>query len=172
MYQYLFFLNNEKITVIEYDREREKKFKYLSNKGEKTFFITDEFWEWWSNAVSYVEGQSVDFCFIYDKVYDISNDEFVRRLPKVQESCWTRLAIKNFLTTMLGYDDIILRDSCGHELHVRKSEYRHLDSSQKMFYTNMEYTQEDMSIAEKRIKEGEISPLAEYWRELLLSENE
>lgn len=67
VFQYLFFLYQDTVTVIAYDKYGEKKFSYITAQGEKKFPVTDDFWSWWKGQTSYISGELIDFCFIYDR---------------------------------------------------------------------------------------------------------
>ena len=66
VYRYLFFLYNGEVTVINFEKHGQKKFCYEKREGEKCFPISDDFWDWWKRAAAYINGEPVDFCFLFD----------------------------------------------------------------------------------------------------------
>ena len=58
--------------------------EFIKKDGEVDFPVTVDFWDWWKRAISYVEGKDeADFCFIYDKDYDLLHDEFLENVNQV-----------------------------------------------------------------------------------------
>lgn len=169
VYQHLFFLNKDMVTVAEYNNS-EKEFSYIRNKGEEEFPVTEDFWQWWKEAVSYISGEITDFCFIYDKEYNILSDGFIKNTQASGESCWTESRVIQFLTKIPEYGNIILTDCNGKTF---PSENKAITGkNNETFYTNIEYKGRDR-INTVPVKEGNgnISPLAEYYRGIMVSEN-
>lgn len=173
VYQYLFFLYKNTIMVIEYDSQRTEKFFYIKNQGEKMFPVTANFWDWWKSAVCYLSSELTDFCFIYDKEYDIIFDDFVKNTEKPKKSCWTENTVKTFLSTMLEYTHIVLIDCKENKIKIDKSNVEFCDNTPKTFYTNMEYngnkSNSDITTDEE---DNKVSVLARYFRALLASEQQ
>ena len=68
---YIFLLDNGKIMIFH---AVEDDFEIIPNLGEECFPIDENFWDWWKETVSYIDGEETDLCFIYDKHYDIIED--------------------------------------------------------------------------------------------------
>lgn len=167
VYQYLFFMDNGFITVITYNKNNSTKFSCVTREGEKTFPVTEDFWEWWKDAVCYIEGGAMDFCFIYDIEYSILSASFIKDAIKPAKSFWTYNRIMGFLKAMPEYAYINLTDCKGKIFPLP-------GSPSKAFYTNIEYkykNKNNINIMPVNEDSNNISPLAEYYRELMVSEN-
>lgn len=171
VYKYLFFLDNGRITVITYNKNNSKKFSCVTKEGEKEFPITEDFWEWWKDAVCYIEGGVMDFCFIYDIEYSILSAGFIKNAIKPAKSFWTHNIIEEFLKAMPEYAYINLT-GCNGKLFPLGNINILTSNTAKMFYTNIEYKGMNNVKAVTGKKENSIvSPLAEYYREILVSES-
>ena len=91
----LICLENNKASVI---RLKEDKLEFVKKDGEVDFPITVDFWEWWKNVVSYINGDSVDICFVYDKQYDLllENDITKNNIINSNNSNWEIEYIKQY----------------------------------------------------------------------------
>lgn len=170
IYHHLFFLDKDMVAVIEYGRQSEKKFSYITKQGEKKFLFTEDFWKWWKDAMCYIPGELADFCFIYDKEYEMFSRGFVKNMEKSVESCWTETIVRDFLSEMLEYTHITLIGCNGNKITVDKANNEFLDNSPKIFYTDKEYKVSNNNVPVK--EDNRISPLAGYYRELLISERQ
>ena len=70
-------LENDRASVI---RLKSDKLEFVKKDGEIDFGISIDFWDWWKKVVSYVEGDEVDICFIFDKNYLIYSDFINRKI--------------------------------------------------------------------------------------------
>lgn len=60
----LIFIKNEEIAVFRLIGEQ---IVPLKKDGNIFFKIEEDFWEWWKDTIDYVDGDILDFCFIWDK---------------------------------------------------------------------------------------------------------
>ena len=74
------------------------KLEFVRKDGEIDFPITIDFWEWWKKVVSYIDGDPVDICFVYDKNYDLlqENDIIKNNIINSEESSWKVEHIKSY----------------------------------------------------------------------------
>lgn len=171
MFNYLFFINEEKISVFHYDSKNKKNpFKAEKNKGETEFSIKEEnFWNWWKETVSYTEGDTIDFCFIYDCQNEIINHDFIYNYnnSNKNKTIWTIEKLNTFfkrVEIMKKYSSISIITDNGICIELGK----HLDFSHKQFYTNICYEPE--KIEQQQCYEKEISVMAQYYREKLIQD--
>lgn len=171
MIKNMIFLEKNKASVI---RHRGDKLEFIKKDGEVDFPITIDFWEWWKRAVSYVDGDKVDLCLIYDKEYDLLKDPFWENVEKVskEESIWNEEYIKSFFWE--------LKPICFNVCLVGPNEEEFFLEDykkaiqQKRYYTNIAL---DMKKSGAKGKEDEtsdpvsdISPIAKYFVDLIHSE--
>lgn len=164
-YQYLLFFDKDQVMVIEHEERNGKKLHYITNQGEKQFPLNSDFWTWWKAAVSYIDGEFVDFCFLYDKEYSMVKHS----LPAVQKSCWDRELVEVFFSEMTEYSHISIMAEDGTEMLIDKKNVLFSDNTPSVFYTNIPLK------GDKKVKEiadeKEINPFARYCRELLEETN-
>jgi len=88
-------LENNKVSVI---RSKANKLEFVKKDGEVDFPVTVDFWDWWKRAVSYIDGDSVDICFVYDKDYDLLHDNGIiaKNILNSEESSWKVEHIKSY----------------------------------------------------------------------------
>lgn len=91
----LICLENNKASVIRFKSD---KLEFIKKDGEIDFPITIDFWEWWKRVVSYIDGDSVDICFVYDKNYDLLQENDVTRnnIINSEDSSWKVEHIKSY----------------------------------------------------------------------------
>lgn len=91
----LICLENDKASVIRFMSD---KLEFIRKDGEIDFPITIDFWEWWKKVVSYIAGNPVDICFVYDKNYDLlqENDIIENNIINSKESKWKVEHIKSY----------------------------------------------------------------------------
>lgn len=91
----LICLENDKASVIRFKSD---KLEFIRKDGEIDFPITIDFWEWWKRVVSYVDGDPVDICFVYDKNYDLllENDVTKNNIINSDDSSWKIEHIKSY----------------------------------------------------------------------------
>lgn len=160
IYQYLLFLDNNQVTVVYKERKNGRKLQYITNQGEKKFPLEADFWEWWKSAVSYIDGEAVDFCFLYDKNYPIINHAF----QEASESCWNMEIVEDFLREMTEYTTLLLISEDGTEIPLNLDCPMFSDSVPSVFYTNIPLKRKE-NLPKIPEKSG-ISLLARYCREL------
>lgn len=92
----LICLENNRASVIRFMAD---KLEFVKKDGEIDFPITLDFWEWWEKVVSYIDGDSVDICFVYDKNYDLlkeNNNIIKNNVINSEESRWKVEHIKSY----------------------------------------------------------------------------
>ena len=88
-------IENNRASVIRY---KAGKLEFVKKDGEVDFPITIDFWEWWKRAVSYIDGEMVDICFVYDKSYDLLQDNEIveKNILNSETSSWKIEHIKSY----------------------------------------------------------------------------
>lgn len=183
VHKYLFVINKGKITVLNYD-EYTGKLNYETNKGEKTFLIEEDFWNWWVRATSFtVQQDKVDFCFIYDMLHPIMNHEF----EVVPESSWEYSQLEGCFEELEDYYKIILKGPDDQwQTEIINSDNTSTNGKEGVFYTTLqtppssitkieeveEIVLEEEIALEEEIEDMEISPLARLFIEKLQKEKE
>ena len=144
---YIFLLDNEKIMICHAVKD---DFEIIPKLGEERFPIDEEFWDWWKEAVSYIDGEKTDFCFIYDKHYDIIENAPESETENSKESYWHIEKIAKFLkrSTKSGSIRLITADKNEIPLKLWADE-----GSAKVFYTNMTFAQNKPVFAEEKDEE-------------------
>ena len=91
----LICLENDRASVI---RLKDDELNFVKKDGETDFPITIDFWEWWKRVVSYIDGDDVDICFIYDKKYDLlsENNILKKNIVNTNDSKWKVEHIKYY----------------------------------------------------------------------------
>ena len=91
----LICLENDRASVIRFKSD---KLEFVRKDGEIDFPITIDFWDWWKKVVSYIEGEPVDICFVYDKNYDLlqENEVIKNNIINSEESSWKVEHIKSY----------------------------------------------------------------------------
>lgn len=109
IYKYLFFIEDKKIIVLDYDSK-----ELLSNKGEVKFKYDSNFWSWWIDAAAYnIQTGQVDFCIIYDEKDDIIlNNEF----NISENTVWKKETIKKFFLDYIDNSNIDININDGEEI--------------------------------------------------------
>lgn len=160
IHKYLFFIEENQVMVYCYN-EKKGEFKYEKNEGEERFPLSKDFWAWWKEAASFNRNNdSVDFCFICDKICDYINHDF----NKADKSIWEKSVIQKFFMTQIKYSHIRLKNE--EQIIIKsydKENTMFSDNSIRIFYTNL-YKESEKS------SEG-ISPLCEYFRNKIENEN-
>lgn len=165
VYQYLFFLYNGEVTVIGYEKHGQKRFRYEKREGETHFPISDDFWDWWRKAAAYINGEPVDFCFLFDnREYSILSHDFLQ----AENTCWTRKAVEDFFTGMQDFSHISLISENGREVRIDKADQMFADNTVTVFYTNIPLESSKKKMASES---GDMTPFARYFRELLEEQN-
>lgn len=60
-------MREDKVSVV--CRRADKALEYEKRRGETSFLLEDDFWEWWKHAISFTEEDWLDSCFLYDREY-------------------------------------------------------------------------------------------------------
>ena len=154
---------------------------FIKKDGEVDFPVTVDFWDWWKKAVSYIETRDeADFCFIYDKDYDLLHDEFLENINQVsdKDSIWDINYVKNFFWELKPiYFSVCLIDQNGEEYYLNGKKSSNI--AQKRFYTNLVFSVKESANANGNseseddivpIDEGNISDVAKYFVDLLRKE--
>lgn len=165
VYRYLFFLYNGEVTVINFEKHGQKKFCYEKREGEKCFPISDDFWDWWKRAAAYINGEPVDFCFLFDnREYSVLSHDFVQ----AESTCWTRKVVEDFFTGMQDFSHTSLVSEDGGELRIENTGQMFADNSVTVFYTNISLESSPRTVVSES---GDMTPFARYFRELLEEQN-
>ncbi len=173
----IIYIENGKVSVIRYKND---KLEFIKRDGEKEFIISDEFWCWWKNAVSYLKENKLDICFIYDNNNDIISNEFYNSADKVdgKNTMWNIDYIRQFFAKVKeDYRDVCLIDINENKVYLKETtEKKH----PHVYYTNLELDNftneveqeiEDETVKEQElIKDEEIGTVAKYFLELMKEE--
>lgn len=134
-HRYLFFLEKGKAIVARYEKDIDEMLQCVSNKGEKSFIISDDFWIWWEQVTSYTKEEQVDLCFIYDQDYEILHKDF----NQVRYSEWNESLIETFFAQMTNYSNIKLISEKSGELRIENHKRNYTDESEMLFKTNLSF---------------------------------
>lgn len=135
--KYLFFLENDYVTVSKYNSSKVNKFEAIKNLGEEQFKLEADFLLWWKNSIDYSEEDFVDICIISDKAYDNFNENMISNMKKNIPSEWTIERVKKYLEDKLEYQYICLVLNNGEKIRVNTSSKIFGDNTEKIFYTNI-----------------------------------
>ena len=161
VYRYLLFFDREQVMVINYEERDGKKLHYITNQGERQFPFDNDFWAWWKAAVSYIDGEVVDFCFLYDKEYSILNHPF----PAALESCWNQEILEDFFMEMTEYSHLSVRTKDNSEIVINNRNLLISNNIPMVFYTNIPLKTRENT--KKTLSKEVITPFARYCREQL-----
>ncbi|RTJ79961.1 hypothetical protein C3H43_01880 [Campylobacter jejuni] len=64
----LFFIIANKITLCKFYNN---ELSILQKEGENSFEIKHDFWNWWEDKEEYMQGDKLDFAFVWDKENEI-----------------------------------------------------------------------------------------------------
>ena len=172
----LICLENNRVSVIRY---KANKLEFVKKDGEIDFPITMDFWEWWKRAVSYIEGEEVDICFIYDKNYDLlQNDEIIKKnVLNSDESIWKIDIIKNYFWKLRPkYFNLVIVSPNEQEFVLGRD---NADAARR-FYTNLDFktytpkkvSNENMASLNQNepINEDEMTEFAKYFVDMVRRE--
>ncbi len=172
VHEHLFFVKDNQVTVYRFWKDKEK-FEHLRRDGSITYPITEDFWEWWKEAVDYSEdsekeedSDQVDFCFIYDKENILISDSFLENVvKKKEESLWNRKVIRAF------FEEIV--ESTHVELHYANDKVECFDkkiilfapdgNQKKIYYTNLMTEMESSKEAKEKTEDKEEVSLFTYY---------
>ncbi len=132
---YLFFAEKDELTIlsIKFKGDQEFQMEFLKYLGEKTFPLPMNFWDWWKKAVSYTLDDCVDFCFVCDKEYEFTKDEFLSKVEKPEETNWDLDILKSFFHEYTSYQKIGLQGEDGDEIELCLPEKSSADKKGKFF---------------------------------------
>ncbi len=147
VYRYLILFEKGQVTVADYERKQGKGMAYITREGEKTFPVTDDFWSWWKDAVSYIAGEPVDLCILYDKDPGILE----HHMETVKVSAWNRENVEEYIMAMTDYSLIGVVTADGRELMFKKRDQMFSDHTVAGFCTNLSL---DMREEERGEKNG------------------
>lgn len=144
----LICLENDKASVI---RLKADKMEFVKKDGEIEFPITIDFWDWWKRVVSYIDGDPVDICFVYDKQYDLlsENDINKNNIINTEGSCWKVEHIKSYFWELKPtYINIVIVGAEQQEyvLGGEKS------AASRRFYTNLDFNDLDVKAKEPAVQ--------------------
>lgn len=162
-YQYLMLFENNMAEVFYLDSVSDKKphFERLGREGEKEGFpIEEDFWEWWKDTVSYLKNEPVDFCFLYDREYEVLKTDF----DMIEDSVWDISMIEDFFKNERNYLCVKLIDRSGNEnIYGEKAAGASVDTPEITFYSNIRFDRQKIHNS-MQVKS---SLFARYFRELL-----
>lgn len=165
-------------------RLKNGRLEFLKKDGEWEFPITLDFWDWWKKAISYIDGDSVDICYIYDKDYDFLHEEFVENnnALNTEGSSWNLEYIKSYFWKLKPtYFSISIIGLSEQEYNLggdgSTSKYR------KRFYTNLNFKATEVAnikvgaeeklnaeVVSKPIDENDFSPVAKFFVDMIRRE--
>jgi hypothetical protein len=175
MIKNLICIENSIISVI---RLKSDKLEFLKKDGEVEFPITIDFWDWWKKAISYIEGDSVDMCFVYDKDYDILREDFITQnnILNTEESSWNIKWINSYFWQLKPtYVNVSIIGSENQEFVLGGGT---ASKSGKRFYTNLNFSAESKSQKKatdgnegvETIDEDDYSPVAKFFIDMIRRE--
>lgn len=108
----LFLIENNCMTVFNNNNDDMQDLEVLTDCGEKTFPVKEDFWSWWKSAASFNEKEDlVDFTFLYD----CYNPLIAHSLPENESSCWSFAKIADFIKYKVEYTDLDLVVNSGRD---------------------------------------------------------
>ena len=131
----LICLEKDQASVIRF---RSDKLEFIKKDGEIDFPITIDFWDWWKKVVSYVDGDEVDLCFVYDKNYDLlQNDEILtNNVINSEKSSWKIEHIKSYFWELKPtYVNLLIVGPEQQECPLGQKN----DVTSKRFQTNLDF---------------------------------
>lgn len=174
----LICIENNRASVI---RLKSDKLEFVKKDGEIDFPVTIDFWDWWKRVASYVNGDAVDICFIYDKPYDLLqvNDITKNNIINSDESSWKFEHIKSYFWELKPiYFNLQIVGLEQQECVISGNK----GPACRSFYTNLNFNEQDIkhiSSAKKedgdkssQITEDEYSKFAQYFVDLIRRERE
>jgi len=176
----LICLENDRASVI---RLRSDKLEFVKKDGEIDFPITIDFWEWWKRVVSYIDGEPVDICFVYDKNYDLlqANSIAENNVINTEESSWKVEYIKSYFWQLKPtYINLVIVGAEQQEYALGGDK----GAISRRFYTNLNFEVSDESNEVEEnienestetdsippIDEGECSDFAKFFIDLIRRE--
>lgn len=174
----LICLENDKASVIRFVSD---KMEFIRKDGEVDFPITTDFWDWWKKVVSYIDGDPVDICFVYDKNYDLlqGNDIPKNNIINSEESAWKVEHIKSYFWELKPtYINLVIVGSEGQEYPLNKN----TDATSRRFQTNLnfivpktKFNTTEMDIEKEsisQIEDDDYTDFARYFVDLIRRERE
>lgn len=160
-YRYLMLFEKGQVTVAGYERRGKKTIPYITRAGEKTFPVTEDFWQWWQEAVSYIPGEPVDLCLLYDRDCRLPEHDF----PAAEESCWNTENIQEYMTEMTDYSRLEVVTADGKTYVIRNRRQIFPRQAEAVFSTNLSLDTGSDSPAGGDTEE--MTVFARYFREQL-----
>ena len=172
----LICFENDKASVI---RLKSDNLEFIKKDGEIEFPITIDFWEWWKRVVSYIEGDYIDICFVYDKNYDLLQENEITRnnIINFENSSWKLEHIKSYFWELKPtYINIVIVGSEEQEYALNGGK----GVISRRFYTNLNFnvlnTKKNSSKTDgeeantSQIAEDEYTEFAKYFVDLIRRE--
>lgn len=107
----LFYIREKKINVYEY---KNGKFESIQDCGEDEIEYSGNFMNWFKGAIAYLkEMQELDYLVITDNSVDLDFSDF----DIVNESFWNKEKIREFNTSKLSNQGLILRNVVNREYY-------------------------------------------------------
>lgn len=177
----LICLEDDIVSVIRF---RSEELEFVKKDGETEFPVTDDFWTWWKGVVSYIEGDPVDICFVYDKEYALlqENEIIDNNIINTENSVWKINHIKQYFWNLKPtYFSLNI-------IGLRQQKYSINDSGTgipRQFCTNLDFDTNTKSIKSKNkdkeykaenvsevktIDDEEYSDFAKYFIDLIRRE--
>ena len=172
----LICFEKDKASVI---RLKSDKMEFVKKDGEIEFPITIDFWDWWKKVVSYIEGDFVDICFVYDKNYDLLQESEVisNNIINSKDSSWKIEHIKSYFWELKPtYINLVIigaeqqeYDLSGHKGATSKRFYTNLDFKVANLKSNVSQTNRKKESVSK-IEEENYTEFAKYFVDLIRRE--
>lgn len=171
----LICLENDRASVI---RLKSDKLEFVKKDGEIEFPITIDFWMWWKQVVSYIDGDSVDICFVYDKKYDLLQEQTVleNNILNTENSSWKIQHIKSYFWELKPtYINLLIIGSEQQEYVLSGGK----NSVSRRFYTNLNFQACDVEVREEpeneedsaaQMREKDYSEFAKFFVDLIRRE--
>lgn len=107
----LFYIREKKINVYEY---KNGKFESIQDCGEDEIEYSENFMNWFKGAIAYLKGmQELDYLVITDNSVDLNFSDF----DIVNESFWNKEKIREFNTSKLSNQGLILKNVANREYY-------------------------------------------------------
>lgn len=181
MVKNIIFVENSNVSVIRLKKDR---LEFLKKDGEVEFPITVDFWDWWKMSLSYIDGDEVDICYVYDKDYDFLSEEFIQNsnILNTEDSSWNLGWIKEYFwklkPTYFNISIIGLNEQeynlggDGSSTKFRKRFYTNLNfkGNEKSDNLNQNDSLADGDATADLIDEDDFSPVAKFFIDMIRRE--
>lgn len=174
----LICLENDRASVIRFMTD---KLEFVRKDGEVDFPISIEFWDWWKRVASYIDGDPVDICFVYDKNYDLlkENDIIKNNIINSPKSRWKIEHIKSYFWELKPtYLNLVIVGPKQQEYPLNASH----DTVSRRFQTNLNFRTFNSSLdtieggmdndGDSQMREDDYTEFAKFFVDLIRRERE